>query len=145
MNILVSACLLGADCRYNGTSIVCEDLIKLKDTHNLIPFCAEIYGGLKTPRDPAEIINGKVITSKGVDVTENYIKGANEALKIAKLLNCEIAILKENSPSCGFYKIHNGKFDGKLIDGNGITAQLLYDNEIKIIGESEIAKTFNFK
>lgn len=138
MNILVSSCLLGLNCRYDGKSVLSSDIIKLIDKHNLIPFCAEIYGGLPTPREPAEIIDEKVITKSGKDVTTEYTKGANQALKLCGLFDCKIAILKENSPSCGYHTIHNGKFDGGLIEGNGITAELLANNGIIVICESQI-------
>ena len=138
MNILVSACLLGVACRYDGKSKPDEDVIKLTEKHNLIPFCPEITGGLPTPRHPSEIVGDKVVNNKGEDVTMQYEKGAKEALRIAKLFNCKYAILKEKSPSCGKGKIHNGKFDGGYIEGDGITTRLLKENDIIVLGESEI-------
>lgn len=138
MNILVSACLLGVACRYDGKSKPNEDIIKLMDKYHLIPFCPEITGGLPTPRHPSEIVGNKVLNNIGEDVTTQYKKGALEALKIAKLYDCKYAILKEKSPSCGKGKIHNGKFDGGYIEGDGITARLLKENGIKVFGESEI-------
>ena len=138
MNILVSSCLLGLNCRYNGEGILSSDIIKLKSKHNLIPFCSEIYGGLPTPREPAEIIDGKVMTASGLDVTKEYLAGAKQALNICELLGCKTAILKENSPSCGYHTIHNGKFDGGLVKGDGVTAELLSRNGIIVIGESQI-------
>jgi len=138
MNVLISACLLGVNCRYDGDGKLIKEIERLKEIYNLIPVCPEIYGGLKTPREPAEIIDGKVINRKGEDVTENFIKGANETLYLAKLFNCKYAILKERSPSCGFGEIYDGTFSGKLVDGNGITADLLIKNGIMIIGESQM-------
>lgn len=138
MNILVSACLMGINCRYNGKSEIISELEELKSKYNLVPVCPEIYGGLKTPRNPAEIVSDKVLTNKGEDVTENYAKGAKEILKFAKFYNCEYAILKERSPSCGFGNIYDGTFSKSLIDGNGITADLLAKNGVRIIGESKI-------
>ena len=138
MNILISACLLGVNCRYDGTGIFIEQLHALKKKYHLIPVCPEIFGGLKTPRDPAEIILDKVITKNGEDVTENYKKGANETLKLAKFYDCKLAILKERSPSCGYGKIYDGTFSGMLIDGNGVTAELLIENGITVMGESQI-------
>lgn len=142
MNILVSACLLGLACRYDGKSKPCEDVIKLTEKYNLIPFCPEVMGGLATPRHPSEIVGDRVINLIDEDVTAQYKKGAEEALKIAKMYNCKYAILKEKSPSCGSGIIHNGKFDGGYIDGDGITARLLKENRIKVLGESDIN---NFK
>ena len=100
MKILVSACLLGIDCKYNGKNNKNEQVLKLLKDHDLIPVCPEIMGGLPTPRIPAEIHQNKVIAKDGKDVTKQYQKGAEETLKIAKLYNCHTAILKEKSPSC---------------------------------------------
>ena len=138
MNILVSACLLGLACRYDGKSKPDENVIKLMDKYTLIPFCPEVMGGLSTPRPPSEIVGGKVLNQIGDEVTEQYTKGAEEALKLAKMYNCKYAILKEKSPSCGNGIIHNGKFDGGYADGDGITAKLLKENGIIVFGESEI-------
>lgn len=143
MNVLISACLLGINCRYDGGENLIKEIEKLKERYNLIPVCPEIFGGLSTPREPAEIIDGKVINRRGEDVTENFVKGAKETLYLAKLFNCKYAILKERSPSCGYGKIYDGTFSGKLVDGNGITAELLAKNGIEIIGESQIDKLLN--
>ncbi len=137
-NILVSACLLGMHCRYNGTGALQEELEQLKDKYNLIPVCPEIYGGLQTPRDPAERSGEKVLTAAGEDVTEYYRRGAEETLRLKELYGCETAILKERSPSCGYGHIYDGTFRGKFIDGNGVTAELLADNGVRILGESRI-------
>lgn len=143
MNILVSACILGIYCRYDGSEIKNTNIEAMLKKHNLIPVCPEQLGGLKTPREPSEIKAGKVFSKSGADVTANYIKGAQEALKIAKMFNCEAAILKDRSPSCGANRIYDGTFSGKLIDGNGITAELLKNNGITVIPESEAATFFN--
>lgn len=135
-NIIVSACLLGVSCRYDGNSKPNEKIIDLKEKYNLIPICPEIMGGLPTPRMPAEIKDGRVKTENGIDVTEEYKKGADEALKLARLFGCKKAILKENSPSCGRGKIYNGEFTRTLKDGNGITAELFIKNGIDVFGEN---------
>lgn len=140
MNILVSACLLGVGCRFDGLCKPVESVQKLIDKFNLIPFCPEIYGGLPTPRCPSEIVGDKVLSKDGIDVTAQYNKGAQEALKIAKMYSCKYAILKEKSPSCGNGKIYSGNFDKVLVDGDGITAALLKKNGIIVMGESEIYK-----
>ena len=114
-NILVSACLLGESCRYDGKSKPCERVIALSNTYNLIPICPEVMGGLPTPRTPSEICGELVLMKDGRDVTENYNRGAKKALEIARENACTVAILKEKSPSCGSGLIHNGKFDGGLI------------------------------
>lgn len=135
-NIIVSACLLGVSCRYDGNSKPNEKIIDLKEKYNLIPICPEIMGGLPTPRMPAEIKDGRVKTENGIDVTEEYKKGADEAIKLAKLFGCKKAILKENSPSCGCGKIYNGEFTRTLKDGNGITTELFIKNGIDVFGEN---------
>lgn len=99
-NILVSACLLGNACRYDGKSKPCEKVIALSNTYNLIPICPEVMGGLPTPRTPSEVCGDRVMMKDGRDVTENYKRGAEKALEIARENACTVAILKEKSPSC---------------------------------------------
>ncbi len=140
MNILVSACLLGVNCRYSGTGAAHEDIITLKYKHNLIPICPEQLGGLPTPRNPVEIVNGKAKDKQGKDFTKEFRGGAVEALQIAQTLDCELAILKSNSPSCGNKKVYDGTFAGKLIEGQGITAKLLMEHGIEVISEEEVQK-----
>ena len=137
-NVLVSACLLGVACRYDGKEKTNKTVIELKENYNLIPVCPEILGGLPTPRDPAEIKGNRVVSKEGVDVTEEYLRGGGETLKIAKLLNIKKAILKENSPSCGWGYIYDGSFEGKLVEGNGITSKILVENGIEVYGESDL-------
>ena len=127
MKILVSACLLGIDCKYNAKNNKNEQVLKLLKDHDLVPVCPEIMGGLPTPRIPAEIHQNKVIAKDGKDVT-----------KLAKLYNCHTAILKEKSPSCGCGKVYDGTFTGTLINGDGITARLLKEHGIKITGETTL-------
>lgn len=138
MNILVSACLLGLDCKYSGKNNINEKIIKLKDKYTLIPVCPEQLGGLCTPRNPAEICNGSVIDKEGNDLTDKFKKGAIETLKLAKMLDCHLAILKANSPSCGFGKIYDGTFKKVLISGMGLTAKLLHDSGITVICDEDI-------
>lgn len=138
--ILVSACLLGAACRYDGKSNEIPGLEALRDRANLVPFCPEIYGGLTTPRSPAEIREGRVVTREGQDVTEQFDRGAREALDMAKRLGCQAAILKERSPSCGGRMIYDGTFSGIKIKGMGRTASLLAKNQIPIYNEEEISE-----
>ena len=140
MNILVSACLLGVHCRYDGNGVLQEELKQLAKDHNLIPVCPEIYGGLATPRDPAERIGEHIITKNGEDVTMQYRKGAEEILQLCKFYDCHYAILKERSPSCGYGRIYDGTFRGMLTEGNGVTAQLLIEHGVQIFGESKIAE-----
>ena len=138
MTVLVSACLLGCPCRYDGKSKPCEAVLALMDKHTLIPVCPEQMGGLATPRLPAECKAGGVFTETGTDVTTQYRRGAEEALHLAKLYGCTHAILKERSPSCGSSGIYDGSFSRALIPGDGVTAALLRQNGITVLGESEV-------
>ena len=142
MNILVSACLLGCACRYDGACKPCEKVLALSKKHTLIPFCPEVYGGLPTPRPPSEIVCGRVINSEGKDVTTEYEKGAKEALRIAKLFGCKVAILKAKSPSCGKGEIYDGTFSKTLCKGDGICAALLMQSGIEVFTEDEINAVF---
>ena len=141
--ILVSACLLGEKCRYDGKSKPCDSVIKLSEKFDLVPICPEVFGGLPTPRIPAEIVDGAVLRKDGVDVTNNYKIGAQKALDIAIQNNIKIAVLKEKSPSCGKDIIHNGKFNGELSQGNGITVNLFLKQGINVYKESEVDKLLN--
>lgn len=138
--ILVSACLLGSNCKYNGKSNKNENVIALSEKFELIPVCPECFGGLPTPRMPAEIRDGRVVTKSGDDVTAQFQDGANQTLYIAKESNCPAALLKEKSPSCGYGRVYDGSFSKTLCSGNGVTADLLLQNEIAVFGESEIRK-----
>lgn len=136
MNILVSACLLGVNCKYSGSNNNVEGIIKQMENVTLIPICPEQLGGLTTPRPPAEINEEASIFSKeGNDVTRQFKLGAEETLKIAKMYNCEYAILKERSPSCGSNQVYDGSFTGKVKQGEGIAASLLKRNGIKVYSE----------
>ena len=139
--LLISACILGVSCRYDGKSkpcIVDEKLDKLISKYELVPFCPEIYGGLPTPRTPSERIGGEVYMKDGRCVTENYKKGSFEALALCRAMGITKALLKEKSPSCGKGKIYDGSFTGTLIDGNGVAAEHLLENGVAVFGESEI-------
>ena len=140
MKILVSACLLGVCCRYDGQAKPHEGVLSLLGRHTLIPVCPEIYGGLATPRPAAERVGKRVLTAQGGDVTAQYRRGAEETLRLGRLYGCEAALLKERSPSCGSGVIHNGRFDGELTPGDGVTAALLRANGIAVYGESEWQK-----
>ncbi len=140
-NIIVSACLLGENCRYDGKSKPCQAVINLKEKYNLIPVCPEVMGGLQTPRHPSEIIGDKVTGKDGSDNTKEYKKGAEIALDIALQNGAAKAILKAKSPSCGKGEIYDGTFSGKLKEGNGITAKLFTENGIEVLTEDEI-KTY---
>ncbi|NCC87384.1 MAG: DUF523 domain-containing protein, partial [Clostridia bacterium] len=115
-----------------------KNIEKLRESYNLVPVCPEIYGGFETPREPCEILKGRVLTQLGEDVTKYYYAGAEEVLKLAEFFECKYAILKERSPSCGYNEIYDGTFSGNIVKGSGIAATMLSDNGIKILGESRI-------
>ncbi len=136
--IIVSACLAGIKCRYDGKDNAHQTVMNLVKQGKAIPVCPEQLGGLPTPRITSEIINNKVFNKNGEDVTENFIKGACETLRIARLTNCKKAILKQGSPSCGFGRIYDGSHSKKQIKGNGITAEKLFEYGIEIITEDDL-------
>ncbi|HHU69921.1 MAG TPA: DUF523 domain-containing protein [Thermoanaerobacterales bacterium] len=143
--ILISACLCGIDCKYNGLNNLDENIAGLVKKGLAIPFCPEQLGGLPTPRLPSEIVEGtggdvldglaKVINKEGEDVTENFIRGAQQSLKLANMYGIKTAILKSKSPSCGYGEIYDGSFRRILIKGNGVTASLFDRNSIKVLTE----------
>ena len=138
LKILVSACLLGVCCRYDGASKPCPQILKLAERHTLIPVCPEQLGGISTPRPPAERRGNCVLTEQGIDVTQQYQRGAEETLRLYNLLGCEAAILKERSPSCGSGEIYDGSFTRTTICGDGVTAERLKQAGIPVYGESQI-------
>ena len=135
MKVVISACLLGVRCRYDGGDSRNETVIKQSETDELIPVCPEEVGGLSTPRSPAEIVGGdgddvldgkaKVMTVEGADVTDAYLKGAHHALQVAQSHGAMQVILKARSPSCGCGDIYDGTFSGTLTSGDGVTTALL--------------------
>ncbi len=135
---IVSACLAGVKCRWNGEARPCQKVIELVEQNEAVPVCPELLGGLTIPRIPAEQRNGRVFTKDGKDVTQQFERWAEEALKIAKLINCNEAIVKSKSPSCGCGKIYDGTFSGKLVYGDGVFTKLLKKNNIKVFTEDEI-------
>ena len=140
MNILVSACLLGVNCRYNGKGELAPGIRELMERCHPVPVCPEIMGGLPTPRTPAERSGGRVITRDGGDVTDAYERGAEEAVRLAKLYGCQYAVLKERSPSCGSGTIYDGTFTGTRIPGDGVTAARLAQEGVAVYGESSIGQ-----
>ena len=149
--IIVSACLLGENCKYSGGNNKSENVIKYLEDKEYILVCPEQLGGLSTPRNPSEIITygnkdgndvlsgcTKVLSNKGIDVTKNFIQGAEETLKIAKEHNAKTAILKAGSPSCGYKKIYDGSFLGNKIQVMGVTAAILNKENIALLDEDDI-------
>lgn len=140
MNILVSSCLLGLDCRYCGDNSFSESVSALSQSHILIPVCPEQMGGLPTPRAPLERAGGKVVDKDGHNFTKAMEKGAEEVIKIAGLLSCTHAITKSKSPSCGCGIIYDGNFSGHLIEGNGITTERLLAAGIEVTDENHLSR-----
>ena len=145
--ILISGCLLGINCRYDGGNSLKLELLKLMKEGRAIPICPEQLGGASTPRVPCEIVGGdglevlegkaKVINSLGEDATELFVRGAKEALKIAEISGAREAILKERSPSCGVKETYDGSFFGKIVCGIGVTAAMLRNSGIKLWTEEK--------
>lgn len=140
MRLLVSACLLGCRCRYDGASKPHPLAGELAERYELVPVCPEQLGGLATPRPPAERRGERVVTAAGADVTEQYRWGAEEALGLCRFFGCEAAVLKERSPSCGHGQIYDGTFAGTLTAGDGVTAELLKANGVTVYGETQISE-----
>ncbi len=144
-NVLISRCLIGAKCRYDGKQCKEETICKiekiLKKYKNDIFFvavCPEVDGGLSIPRAPAEISSGKVINTEGDDVTKAYIRGGEMALMRAKEINAEFALMKAKSPSCGCKEVYDGTYSGTLIPGAGIAAGMLIDAGFKVYSELDL-------
>ena len=146
---MISACLLGIRCAWSGDErYKNEQALRLPQTESLLSVCPEQLGGLPTPRSPQEIQGGsgedvldhkaKVINGDNVDVTNNFIRGAEETLKIARRLNLKEFIGKSGSPSCGCCHIHDGSFSGMLKVGNGVTAALLRRHGIRLVSEGDL-------
>ena len=138
--LLISACLLGVNCKYNGGNnrLPEETLAALRRRYALYPVCPETAGGLPTPRVPSERRDGGVWNREGEDVTEAYEKGALSTLRLAERLGCSRALLKERSPSCGSGRIYDGSFTGTLIPGRGVTAEALQEAGLAVCGETEL-------
>jgi len=139
INVLISSCLYGDFCRYDGKSNYIPSVIELKKYCHLIKACSEQLGGLPTPRTPCEIIGARVISKTGEDCTKEFKSGAEQVLFIAKENNCKYALLKQRSPSCGAGKVYDGTFSGTIIDGYGITAALLKKNGIRVFNETNVS------
>ena len=137
MKILISTCLTGVPCRYDGRSKDAKVIEKYPDI-DFICVCPEVMGGLPTPRNCAEGLGNKVIDNQGNDVTKAFIEGANKALKVALDNHCQVALLKAKSPSCGNGLVYDGTFKGKLIAGDGIFASLLKENDISVFTEANL-------
>lgn len=138
MRILISACLLGLCCRFDGKSKTCEAILALREKgHELIPVCPEQLGGLPTPRTASERVGEKVMSIDGLDRTAAYALGARQAARVYDLLSCDCAILKARSPMCGKGQIYDGTFSGKLTAGHGVLTELLLKNGVPVYTEDD--------
>lgn len=135
--LLVSACLLGENCKYSGGNNYDPVVQALRERFELVPVCPERLGGLPTPRIPSERVGKKVLNREGTDLTDAFRLGAERTLAIAAAHGVRRAVLQERSPSCGCGLIYDGSFSGRLVPGMGMTAQLLADNGVKVFGGSE--------
>lgn len=148
MKYLISACLAGTRCRYNGGSACIKELALLVDSGLAVPFCPEQLGGLPVPRSCCEIArdscgNITVNGADGADYTQAFFRGAELSLQLAMEYGINEAIMKSRSPSCGYGKIYDGTFSGRLIDGNGITAELFINNGISVLTEDDALAAIN--
>ena len=136
--MLISACLMGLACRYDGGGQALPGLDELMARYQLIPVCPEQLGGLPTPRTPSERRGGRVVSKDGVDVTEAFRLGAAQACRIARLYGAKLALLKARSPSCGYGEIYDGTFTGRRIPGSGVTAEALAAMGITVYSEADV-------
>ena len=136
--ILISACLVGDNVKYDGKNNKSDKIERLLEKYELVPFCPEVEGGLSIPRKPSERVKDRVKMEGGRDVTHQFESGAEKALNICLYVGIKIAILKENSPSCGSQNIYDGSFSHKLIPGEGVTTELLKKKGITVLNENEI-------
>ncbi len=145
MNILISACLLGLPCRYDGASKPWAGAAALTAAgHHLVPVCPEQLGGLPTPRPPAERVGARVLTRAGADVTGAYRRGAEGAVALAEGLGCPCAVLKARSPSCGSGTIYDGTFTGARVSGDGLAAAALRERGVALFTEEEEEALWRF-
>lgn len=143
MTILISACLLGIHCRYDGTDKIQPKWLDALKEHHLVPVCPEQLGGLPTPRSPSEITAEapvQVLSNSGADVTDAFTRGARESLRLAQISGAICAVLKEGSPSCGVNRIYDGTFSGIKIPGQGLAARILSEAGLTLYSEAELTK-----
>ena len=136
--LLISACLLGRNCKYNGGNNYTPLAERLKARYDLVPVCPEVLGGLPIPHEPSERVGDRVLSRLGEDVTAAFRLGAEKTLEIARRRGARLAVLKERSPSCGWGAVYDGTFTGTVVPGNGVAAELLARGGVAIYGESRI-------
>lgn len=140
VKVLVSACLAGERCRFDGAARTCAGIDEIAEFAELVPICPEVLGGLPVPRKPSEILGSRVVTCDGADVTEAFQRGAERAVRRALGEGCRFAVLKERSPSCGSKAVYDGTFSSVLVQGSGFAAAALERAGIRVYGESDLAK-----
>lgn len=133
MKIMVSACLLGENCKYNGGNNLNPELLRLLAGHTVIPVCPEVLGGLPVPRIPAEIVNGAVVNREGISVDNAFRRGAEKALELAAAEQPDLIILQSRSPSCGAGQIYDGTFSGTLVRGKGVFAEMAVNAGFRVM------------
>ncbi len=138
MKVLVSACLLGENCKYSGGNNRNERVLAFLRGHEAVPVCPEVLGGLPTPRTPAEIVAGVVTDRDGKNVDQKFRRGAALALELARREGAELAILQPKSPSCGARQVYDGTFSGRKINGRGVFAQLLLENGFRVLEPEDL-------
>lgn len=140
MKVLVSACLLGENCKYSGGNNLCPALLDWlqREGHEAVPVCPEVLGGLPVPRTPAELVNGVVTARDGRSVDREYRRGAEAALEIARREGAELAVLQPRSPSCGVRQVYDGTFSGRRVDGQGVFARLLRKNGFRVLEPEDL-------
>lgn len=138
MKIMVSACLLGENCKYNGGNNLNPELLRLLAGHTVIPVCPEVLGGLPVPRIPAEIVNGAVVNRKGISVDDAFRRGAEKALELAAAERPDLIILQSRSPSCGARQVYDGTFSGTLVRGKGVFAEMAANAGFRVMDAEEI-------
>ena len=138
MKVMVSACLLGKNCKYNGGNNLNPDLLRLLSGHTVIPVCPEVLGGLPVPRIPAEIVNGAVVNREGISVDDAFRRGAEKALELAAAEQPDLIILQSRSPSCGTRQVYDGTFSGTLVRGKGVFAEMVANAGFRVMDAEEV-------
>ena len=142
MKVLISSCLAGVNCVYHGKNNELPELRELLDSGQAVLACPEVLGGLPVPRDPCEIFEGRVVSSKGADCTEQFRKGAEATLALCRRHKIRYALLKFRSPSCGSGLIYDGTFSHTFVEGDGVAAALLKENGIQVFHERQLGEFF---
>ena len=137
---MVSACLVGEECKYNGGDNFCAELTEFLQNHEAIPVCPETAGGLSTPRSPCEIVNGIVMNADGENTDLAFRRGAEKCVRQAKEQEVDLAILQSRSPSCGVNQIYDGTFSGRLIKDSGVFASLLRENGVPVVDIEDLLR-----